>query len=114
MASRKGTEDQDEPRIAEAAERAGSLIRQLESRLRARSDSAVPAKETVNEPEDLEKQLHDYFETTVADEIRNRVIDGVVDRILREWDQPRQETAGSVESEVLKRLIDRVLERLAK
>ena len=126
--SRRDLENKEEPKIAQAAERAGSLIRELESRLRARdggTEAAPPQESLPSEAEDLDRQLQEYFQhtelsaagsqlsPTVIEEIRNRVINGVVDRILREWDQPRQESASSLQNEVLKRLIDRVLERLS-
>jgi hypothetical protein len=67
--------------------------------------------------DDLERQLQAYFEgpapspspATILDELRNRVIDGVVDRILAEWANPQRADAG-LRQEVMERLIERVLE----
>src|SRR5258708_26242742 len=109
MAARKTAE----PKIADAAERTGSLIRDLQSRLRGE-----PVKEQSDEsPDDLERQLQEYFGSTqpnILNEIRNRVIEGVVERILREWDSPAKGSSTPIENEVITRLIDRGLERLGK
>ena len=102
-----------EPRIAEAAEKARALIQGLQSRLR-------PETKAEESNEDLERQLQQYFQTegrkdegSTLNEIRNRVVEGVVERILREWDRPQQGGPTPLETEVVTRLIDRVLERLA-
>ncbi len=112
MASRKSpdnkAESPQEP-IREAAEKASLVIRGLQSRLRARP---ADPDET---PEELERQLQQYFATSLSpshragalNELRDRVVDGVADRILREWQQNN-----ALENEVIERLIDRVLERI--
>jgi hypothetical protein len=119
----------EEANIAEAAEKTGLLIRALQSRLQDWSGdrAAHPQDETFDEtsteetPEDLEKQLQEFFEReaggganrqSLLNEIRNRVIDGVVDRIMLEWDHPQRGAATPLESQVIERLIRRVLERL--
>ena len=119
----------EEANIAEAAEKTGLLIRALQSRLQDWSGDRVaqPQDETFDEtsteetPEDLEKQLQEFFEReaggganrqSLLNEIRNRVIDGVVDRIMLEWDHPQRGAATPLESQVIERLIRRVLERL--
>jgi hypothetical protein len=93
-----------EPRITEAAEKARVLIQDLQSRLRA----DPPAEAIVD---DLEAQLQEYFSSAAGKDavgdIRKRVIEGVVERILREWENT------PLEDEVVTRLIDRVLERLS-
>ena len=74
---------------------------------------------------DLERQLADYFDrssppTSAAvaarqnqintlEDLRGRVIDGVVDRILDDWACGRMGEAGALRAEVLERLIERVL-----
>lgn len=114
MASRKGPEKSDagpnagkEP-LAEAAEKASLVIRGLQSRLRNRPPDPEDS------PEELERQLQQYFSTSVPatrtgllNDVRERVIDGVAERILRHWEQNTV-----LENEVIERLIDRVLERL--
>ncbi len=107
MASRRNPESTPEPNIAQAAEKASLVIRGLQSRLRRPADSV---DET---PEQLEQQLQQYFARTVPQsnglsEIRSRVVDGVVDRIMRQW-----ESGAALEPEVVERLIHRVLERFA-
>ena len=83
--------------------------------------------------EDLERQLQAYFDslsesgqstpaaaaTSPAyklDDIRARVIDGVVERILEAWSHPEHGgTAGAaIRHEVVERLTDRVLEMLQR
>ena len=109
MASRKNPDSRTEPNLTEAAEKASLVIRGLQSRLRQRP--ADPLEET---PEQLEQQLQQYFARTTPQtgqlgEIRNRVVDGVVDRIIRQW-----EHGSALESDVVERLIHRILERFAQ
>ncbi len=109
VASRKNPEPRTEPNLAEAAEKASLVIRGLQSRLRQRP--ADPVEET---PEQLEQQLQQYFARTVPQngllgDLRNRVVEGVVDRILRQWDH-----GTALEPQIVERLIHRVLERFAQ
>ena len=81
--------------------------------------------------EDLDRQLQAYFDsvnessrsvpatatstlTSVPADIRARVIEGVVERILAEWSHPEQggAAAAALRREVVERLTDRVLEIL--
>ena len=108
MASRKNPDSRTEPNLTEAAEKASLVIRGLQSRLRQRT--LDPVEET---PEQLEQQLQQYFARTSAQsgplgEIRDRVVNGVVDRIFRQWDH-----GSALESDVVERLISRVLDRFA-
>jgi hypothetical protein len=103
-----------EPGLAEAAEKTRDLIRGLQSRLHVEKPGAGEAAE-----EDLERQLHDYFErggdardASALGEIRSRVIEGVVEKILRGWEQPRRGAPTRLQEEVVERLIERVLERM--
>lgn len=94
--------------LAQAAEKASLVIRGLQSRLQPK-----PAGDSNTEVtrDDLERQLQQYFaraapsQGALAD-LRNRVVDGVVDRILSEWDR-----GSPLEAEVLDRLVQRLLER---
>ncbi len=115
MASRKDPEKKPEPagsEMQQAAEKASLVIRGLQSRLRAPT-SADPAEES---PEELEQQLQHYFATSapaprrtgLLNDVRERVVDGVADRILRQWGQ-----GSAIETEVVERLIARVLEHLS-
>jgi hypothetical protein len=106
VASRKNPEGKPEPNLAEAAEKASLVIRGLQSRLR--QHTLDPTEET---PEQLERQLQQYFARTERPpgqlgDIRSRVVEGVADRILGQWDQ-----GSALEAEVVERLIRRVLER---
>jgi len=97
-----------EPNLAEAAEKASLVIRGLQSRLRQR-----PADPVEESPEQLEQQLQQYFARTTPSsgalqDIRNRVVDGVVDRIFRRWDE-----GSALDADVVDRLIARMLERFA-
>jgi hypothetical protein len=105
-----------EPNITEAAERTGLLIRGLQSRLLEGGGEVVqeqPGDTTAN----LEKQLQEYFACWPGEEspdsvplnrIRQRVIDGVAERILRGWQEEGK--AHLFENEVIERLVDGVLE----
>jgi len=108
-----------EPNITEAAAKTGLLIRGLQSRLlEGAGELQEPSSEaTAN----LEKQLQEYFEywpgeespdTSPLKRIRNRVMDGVAERILRGWERSLEGKGTPFENEVIERLIDGVLERL--
>ena len=114
MQSRKPKPEQN---ISEAAEKTGLLIRGLQSRLLEGSGGVQ--RQPGDATEDLEQQLQQYFAGSSVEEIpvtshlnwiRNRVIDGVADRIMRGWQQSGK--AHPFESEVIERLIDGVLETL--
>ena len=124
MESRKSPVARAEPKLTEAAEKAGTLIRELQSRLRGDTAQVIDGRPDET-PEEMEKQLREYFEretrpapTTAAPtaaalhDIRNRVLDGVVERILREWGWQPDGKSNPLENEVIERLIARVLERL--
>jgi hypothetical protein len=115
VASRKDPEKKADPgssEILEAAEKASLVIRGLQSRLRARA-GPDPAEES---SEELERQLQQYFATNVPapqrvallNEIRDRVVDGVAERILRHWAQENS----ALECAVIERLIERILDHL--
>jgi hypothetical protein len=93
------------PTIINATARTRSAIEGLQARLNPQEPSQQdPAPET---EDDLERELQAYFENNgVRDELRNRVIESVVDRILAEWPGLGQE--------VINRLIERVVEDLRK
>ena len=112
VASRKRL-DKPEPGLAEAAEKTRDLIRSLQSRLHLEKPGAGDSAE------DLERQLHDYFErgedapaASALVEIRSRVIEGVVEKILRGWEQPGRGAPTRLQEEVVERLIERVLDRM--
>jgi hypothetical protein len=117
--SRKSTESKTEPNIKtepdirEAAERTGLLIRGLQNRLADR-----PADESA---ENLEWELQKYFAAEVGPEIscrfplnkiRQRVIEGVADKILAGWEWAQEGNVAPLENEVTDKLIERVFEGL--
>ncbi len=81
--------------------------------------------EALESESELERQLAAYFahasapSSTVAaserdrilDELRQRVIDGVVERILADWTNGRPGEPSALRDEVLERLIQRVLQQ---
>jgi hypothetical protein len=113
--------------IVNATARTRSVIENLQARLTADARSKVagpqpvvdevPSEESVD---DLEMQLQAYFDhathatprTKILDELRSRVIDGVVDRILAEWTNPQAGSSlgAGLGPEVMERLIERVLD----
>ena len=113
--SRKSQEIRPESNLAEAAEKTSLVIRGLQSRLQPRFQP--PPERPIDEsPEDLERQLEQYFSkalvdvpgptTTVLAEVRSRVIEGVADRILRHWEQ-----GSALQNAIIERLIERLLDR---
>lgn len=110
--------------IASATARTRSVIEDLQARLTADARSRISEQPPAQPPEesldDLEQQLQAYFDrasptsprSKILDELRSRVIDGVVDRILAEWANPEQ--AGGLGPEVMERLIERVLDEVRK
>jgi len=123
--------------LATATAQTQSVIEGLQARLNAdvrteaqahvpsisisKSRSVIEAQET---EEDLERQLQAYFanscirpanlsRTQILDELRSRVVDGVVHRILAEWARREQELPGSAAmgNEIMERLIQRVFEQ---
>lgn len=109
-------ERKPESRLAEATQRTTTALQDLQSRLRRETNSTA-AEEP---PSDLGKQLEEYFATAPSpaprdrDEIRDRVIEGVAGRILKEWEETQGELSESFKSEVIERLMERVLERLGR
>ena len=111
------------PDIADAAQRAGLAIRDLQSRLGVRMTEQKPeAGEAVAPADELDKQLKNYFDRTgaiapnvppsVLNALREKVVEGVVERILSEWKQPGSKDETPLLGEVIDRLIARVMVRL--
>jgi hypothetical protein len=104
--------------IINATAKTRSVIEGLQARL-TRTPEPPPVEESVD---DLEQQLQAYFERAapaaprgkILDELRSRVIDGVVDRILAQWANPELGSPGAgLGPEVMERLIERVLEEFS-
>jgi hypothetical protein len=101
-----------ETKLSEAADKATALLQGLQSRL---NSQRVESPE--DGPEDLDRQLRAYFvssETGVLDQIRERVIDAVADRILASWERGDRRELGALESQVIDRVAERILDRMAK
>ncbi|MGH9648243.1 MAG: hypothetical protein ACRD4E_15655 [Bryobacteraceae bacterium] len=97
-----------ETKLSEAADKATALLQGLQSRLN---------NQRTESPEDLDRQLQEYFvssETGVLDQIRERVIDAVADRILESWERGDGRELGSLERQVIDRVAERILERMSK
>jgi hypothetical protein len=110
-----------ESKLGEVTERAAALLEELRLRLNAETPREAQS------PDELERELQAYFSTasnkspgnkSLLNEIRDRVVEGVVDRIMRSWEEPLAQssgaTAGALKDDVLQRLIERVFERLEK
>jgi uncharacterized protein (DUF2267 family) len=100
-----------ESKLTEAAAKTTAVLQTLQSRLnRETAPSEIP--------DELGEQLQRYFATATGDQalpakisadIRNQVIDGVVERILRSWGETDGQVSASIKSEVIGRLVERVL-----
>lgn len=141
MSSQKGPSAESAGNIASATAKTRSVIEGLQARLhgdaprRPEVTSVSPSrrKKVVEEEEteeELERQLQTYFASTILqarnapgignlprsqmhDELRSRVVDAVVHRILSDWARREQGLPGSqrLGNEIMERLIQRVLEQ---
>ena len=102
-------ERKSESKLLEATGKTTVALEGLKARLNR--EAAAPREAT---SEELGRQLEEYFSTAVAkpyaaqDQLRERVIEGVVEKILSAWQEP------DLMSAILERLIERVLEDLAR
>lgn len=100
----------------------------------AKRNGETQLQETQQETqEDLEQQLRECFDRTSyrardvqannvpqpglspassLERIHDRVIDGIVDQLLHDWDRHSLGAPGAIEDEIVERLIARILERL--
>jgi hypothetical protein len=102
-----------EPKLTEATAKTTAVLQILQSRLKR--DVAPP--ET---PDELGEELQHYFATAsgpmpekISKEIRNQVVDGVVERILHSWGENGQ-VAATIKAEVIARLVERVTAEILK
>ena len=105
-----------ETKLTEAADKATALLQGLQSRLNSQR-----AERPDESPEDLDRQLREYFVSSEApseigllDQIRERVIDAVADRILESWERGDRRQLGALENQVINRVAERILERMTK
>jgi hypothetical protein len=110
-----------ESKLTEAADKATAMLQELQSRLirdSAPAPSVVVREET---PEDLDRQLREYFVAEsgkvsgapVPSQIRDRVIDAVAQRIVESWERGDRRELGALENQVIDRVAARILERMA-
>jgi hypothetical protein len=108
-----------ESKLTEAADKATALLQELQSRLTRDTPPAAVREET---PEDLDRQLREYFVAEsgkasgapIPSQIRDRVIDAVAERILESWERGDRRQLGALENQVIDRVAARILERMAK
>jgi hypothetical protein len=123
------TDRKIEPKLADAAAKTTAVLESLRSRLnRGAIPQETPQTEPTEAPDELGRQLEQYFAATppkpaaangsavvrIPNEIRSQVIDGVVDKILKSWGAPNGEIPASIKSEVIARLVEHVLGELLK
>jgi hypothetical protein len=102
-----------ESKLTEAADKATALLQGLQSRLNR--DTAPGPRE--DSPEELDRQLQEYFvasDTGMLDQIRDRVINAVADRILESWERGDRRELGALENQVIDRVAERILERMTQ
>jgi len=113
-----------ESKLTEAADKTAALLQGLQSRL---SGTAVAGKEIIpreETPDELDRQLREYFvaesgkapsagDASVMNQIHNRVIDAVADRVLASWENSGGRELGALEKQVIDRLAERILERMS-
>jgi hypothetical protein len=99
---------------------AGRPTKQVTAVAASRKRNVIELEET---DEDLDEQLQTYFARAsvqpanvrahAQDDLRSRVVEGVVHRILADWARRDQELPGSARlgNEIMERLIQRVLEQ---
>jgi hypothetical protein len=107
-------QNKSDSKLTEAADKATALLQELQLRLNG------PREES---PDELDRQLQEYFvaesgklseESAVLDQIRDRVIDAVADRILESWERGDHRQLGGLENQVIDRVAERILERMTR
>jgi len=102
-----------ETKLSEAADKATALLQGLQSRL---SREPLPGAREES-TEELDRQLQEYFvssETGMLDQIRERVIEAVADRILESWERSGRRELAALENQVIDRVAERILERMTR
>lgn len=116
--------DRKTDKLTEAAEKTTAVLQGLQSRL-SREAGVRSAQPEI--PDELGKQLEEYFASSShpsasslpsasdqaasagLDEIRNRVMEGVAERILRAWQEPGGQLSAAFKDALVERLIERAL-----
>ena len=104
-------------KLTEAAEKTAAVLQGLQSRLSGEAGGVRNARPEI--PDDLGKQLEEYFAAASPssmrpDEIRTRVMEGVVNRILGTWQEPDGRLSEVFKNDLVERLIERVVEAIQK
>src|SRR4029077_16571909 len=120
--------DKKTDKLTEAAEKTTAVLQGLKSRL---SPEAGVRSAQPEIPDELGKQLEEYFAASSLpsasdqapspgqssaglDEIRNRVMEGVAERILRAWQEPGGQLSAAFKDALVGRLIDLALDAIHK
>jgi hypothetical protein len=100
-------------KLTEAAEKTTAVLQGLQSRLNREAGWVRAAQPEI--PDELGKQLEEYFAAATSatlDHLRNRVMEGLVEKILRTWQEPSGRLSAAFKDALVERLIDRVLDAL--
>ena len=102
-------------KLTEAAEKTTAVLQGLQSRLNREAGGVGAAQPEI--PDELGKQLEEYFagatSVTLGD-LRNRVMGGLVEKILRAWQEPSGRLSPAFKDALVERLIERVLDAIHK
>ena len=106
-----------ELKLTEAADKATALLQNLQSRLN-RDPASQPLPPSEESTEELDRRLQEYFRAepggSIPDQIRDRVIDAVADRILENWERGARHKLGELENQVIDRVAERILQRMSQ
>ena len=111
-AQKMARQAKSESKLTEAADKATAMLQDLQSRL-----NRPPTARMEETPEDLDRQLQEYFRAesgSLPDQIRERVIDAVADRLLESWERGERRELGKLENQVIDRVADRILKRMSQ
>jgi hypothetical protein len=103
--------DRKTDKLTEAAEKTTAVLQGLQSRLSREAGGVRTAQPEI--PDELGKQLEEYFAAAAPatlDDLRNRVMEGLVEKILRAWQEPSGRLSPAFKDALVERLIERVLE----
>ena len=111
--------DRKTDKLTEAAEKTTAVLQGLQSRLSREAGGVRSARPEI--PDDLGKQLEEYFASATGpstparqDEIRSRVMEGVVERVLRTWQEPSGRLSAAFKDDLVERLIEHVVEAIQR
>ena len=102
-------------KLTEAAEKTTAVLQGLQSRLSREAGGGRTAQPEI--PDELGKQLEEYFaaaSSATLDDLRNRAMEGVADRLLRAWQEPSGRLSAAFKDALVERLIERVLDAIHK